>query len=48
LKNKDREPFLLILDENGKITLLSHDLNLMPLIFPNFSKATLWRWSIVE
>jgi hypothetical protein len=40
LKNKDREPFLLTLDEKGKITLLRHDLILMPLLFPNFSKAT--------
>jgi hypothetical protein len=35
------------LDEKGKITLLRHDLILMPLLFPNFSKATLWRWNIV-
>jgi hypothetical protein len=39
--NRDREYFLLILDEKGKITLLRHDLILMPLLLPNFSKATI-------
>jgi hypothetical protein len=31
LQNKDRESFLLIWDEKGKITLLRHDLILIPL-----------------
>jgi hypothetical protein len=54
LKNKDREPFLLILDENQKITLLRHDLILMPLkLFileiwkENFEKGKVWKREIL-